>query len=182
MQQNSSVEGVFAPQRSTHPFRIIENDTMSIQSMTSLGRVGRILAGTIDVTNSIADKDTQSTNASSVDCNVMTATTSNTTTTVSSMATGGGSGGSSGGGVDATMPSERNAKSTTSCNLNDSSTSSNDNTSNNAMSLQGERSWLKLKTIAWKIVLTINFFFCFALSLRTRCDCQHKAGAFKDNR
>lgn len=137
IQQNSSVEGVFAPQRSTHPFRIIENDTMSIQSMTSLGRVGRILAGTIDVTNSIADKDTQSTNASSVDCNVMTATTSNTTTTMSSVATGSG-GGCSG---DA-KSSERKAKATTSCNLNDSSTSSNDNTSNNAMSLQGKHQQL----------------------------------------
>lgn len=137
IQQNSSVEGVFAPQRSTHPFRIIENDTMSIQSMTSLGRVGRILAGTIDVTNSIADKDTQSTNASSIiDCNVMTATTSNTTTTMSSMGSAAATAAASGGGD--TMSSERKAKSTTSCNLNDSSTSSNDNTSNNAMSLQGK--------------------------------------------
>lgn len=107
--------------------------------MTSLGRVGRILAGTIDVTNSIADKDTHSTNASSVDCNVMTATTSNTTTTMSSMATGGSGGGVGGGDA---MSSERKAKSTTSCNLNDSSTSSNDNTSNNAMSLQGKHNQL----------------------------------------
>ncbi|XP_037910753.1 WD repeat-containing protein 44 isoform X2 [Hermetia illucens] len=45
--QNSSVEGVF-PNRPTHPFRIIENDAVSLQSMTSLGRVGRILAGSID--------------------------------------------------------------------------------------------------------------------------------------
>lgn len=140
IQQNSSVEGVFAPQRSTHPFRIIENDTMSIQSMTSLGRVGRILAGTIDVTNSIADKDTQSTNASSVDCNVMTATTSNTTTTMSSVATGSGGGG--GGCSGDAKSSDRKAKATTSCNLNDSSTSSNDNTSNNAMSLQGKHQQL----------------------------------------
>lgn len=128
--KNSSVEGVFAPQRSTHPFRIIENDTMSIQSMTSLGRVGRILAGTIDVTNSIGDKDTQSTNAS-IDCNASVASTSNTTTiatapmaaTVSSIA------------GDAAS-SERKPKSTVSCNLNDSSTSSNDNTSTSAMILQ----------------------------------------------
>lgn len=56
---------MFAPQRSTHPFRIIENDTISIQSMTSLGRVGRILAGTIDVANSVAD--TQSSNAATID-------------------------------------------------------------------------------------------------------------------
>lgn len=59
--QNSSVEGVFPQQRSTHPFRIIENDAMSIQSMTSLGRVGRILAGTVDASS--LDKDTQSSNA-----------------------------------------------------------------------------------------------------------------------
>lgn len=47
--QNSSVEGVFpGNQRPTHPFHIIEHDAMSMQSMTSLGRVGRILAGSID--------------------------------------------------------------------------------------------------------------------------------------
>lgn len=57
--QNSSVEGVFPPQRSTHPFRIIEHDAMSIQSMTSLGRVGRILAGSVDVSNLSIDKDIQ---------------------------------------------------------------------------------------------------------------------------
>lgn len=34
--------------RTTHPFRIIEHDTASIQSMTSLGRVGRILSGSVD--------------------------------------------------------------------------------------------------------------------------------------
>ncbi|XP_030370197.1 WD repeat-containing protein 44 isoform X2 [Scaptodrosophila lebanonensis] len=45
--QNSSTDGVFT-NRPTHPFKVIETDTMSIQSMTSLGRVGRILAGSID--------------------------------------------------------------------------------------------------------------------------------------
>ncbi|XP_055848960.1 WD repeat-containing protein 44 isoform X2 [Episyrphus balteatus] len=45
--QNSSTEGVFT-NRPTHPFRVIENDAISIQSMTSLGRVGRILAGSVD--------------------------------------------------------------------------------------------------------------------------------------
>lgn len=100
--------------------------------MTSLGRVGRILAGTIDVTNSIADKDTHSTNASTTDCNaMMAATTSNAaTTTMSSMANDPAS-------------SERKARSSVSCNLNDSSTSSNDNTSNNAMTLQGKRKCLR---------------------------------------
>ncbi|CAG9865437.1 unnamed protein product [Phyllotreta striolata] len=44
--QNSSVEGVFAgTSRATHPFRIIEQDTISLQSLNSLGRVGRILGG-----------------------------------------------------------------------------------------------------------------------------------------
>lgn len=117
--QNSSVEGVFAPQRSTHPFRIIENDAISIQSMTSLGRVGRILAGTVDVTNSIADKDNYSTNASTLDWNA--ASTSNaSSSTVDSGA-------------------DRKSKSTinNSFNVNESSTSSNDNTSNNTMTLQG---------------------------------------------
>lgn len=46
-QQNSSMDGVYS-NRPTHPFKVIESDTMSIQSMTSLGRVGRILAGSID--------------------------------------------------------------------------------------------------------------------------------------
>lgn len=117
--QNSSVEGVFAPQRSTHPFRIIENDAISIQSMTSLGRVGRILAGTVDVTNSIADKDTYSTNASMMDYSG--ASTSN----------------ASSGTIDSAI--DRKTKFTTSSNMNDSSTSSNDNTSNtSAMMLQGK--------------------------------------------
>ncbi|CAG9827624.1 unnamed protein product [Diabrotica balteata] len=44
--QNSSVDGVFAgSSRATHPFRIIEQDTVSLQSLNSLGRIGRILGG-----------------------------------------------------------------------------------------------------------------------------------------
>lgn len=44
--QTSSVEGVFAaPSRTSHPFRIIQHDALSLQSMSSLGRVGRILGG-----------------------------------------------------------------------------------------------------------------------------------------
>lgn len=54
--QNSSTEGVFT-NRPTHPFRIIENDAISIQSMTSLGRVGRILAGSIDPSAISIDRD-----------------------------------------------------------------------------------------------------------------------------
>ncbi|CAL7937491.1 unnamed protein product [Xylocopa violacea] len=47
--QTSSIEGVYpTPSKTTHPFRIIEHDTLSLQSMTSLGRVGRILAGVGD--------------------------------------------------------------------------------------------------------------------------------------
>ncbi|XP_049785199.1 WD repeat-containing protein 44 [Schistocerca cancellata] len=49
--QTSSIEGVFAvPPKTLHPFRIIEHDALSLQSMTSLGRVGRILAGFVDAT------------------------------------------------------------------------------------------------------------------------------------
>ncbi|XP_053690223.1 WD repeat-containing protein 44 [Sabethes cyaneus] len=48
--QNSSVEGVYSSStRTTHPFRVIEGDALSVQSMTSLGRVGRILAGSASV-------------------------------------------------------------------------------------------------------------------------------------
>lgn len=47
--QNSSVEGVYTSSRTSHPFRVIEGDAQSIQSMTSLGRVGRILAGSASV-------------------------------------------------------------------------------------------------------------------------------------
>lgn len=52
--QTSSIEGVYpAPSKTTHPFRIIEHDTLSLQSMTSLGRVGRILAGAADNTSGV---------------------------------------------------------------------------------------------------------------------------------
>ncbi|XP_019874908.2 WD repeat-containing protein 44 [Aethina tumida] len=45
--QTSSVEGVFAASNKTsHPFRVIEQDTISLQSLNSLGRIGRILVGT----------------------------------------------------------------------------------------------------------------------------------------
>lgn len=52
--QTSSIEGVYpTPSKTTHPFRIIEHDTLSLQSMTSLGRVGRILAGAADNTSGV---------------------------------------------------------------------------------------------------------------------------------
>ncbi|XP_029154900.1 WD repeat-containing protein 44-like [Nylanderia fulva] len=52
--QTSSIEGVYpTPSKTSHPFRIIEHDTLSLQSMTSLGRVGRILAGVADNTSGV---------------------------------------------------------------------------------------------------------------------------------
>ncbi|XP_075148282.1 uncharacterized protein LOC142222167 isoform X2 [Haematobia irritans] len=53
---NSSTDGVFA-NRPTHPFKVVENDAMSVQSMTSLGRVGRILAGSIDPSSMSIDRE-----------------------------------------------------------------------------------------------------------------------------
>lgn len=48
--QNSSVEGVYtSSSRTSHPFRVIEGDAQSMQSLSSLGRVGRILAGSASV-------------------------------------------------------------------------------------------------------------------------------------
>jgi hypothetical protein len=46
--QSSSVDGVFAASyKTSHPFRIIEQDTVSLQSINSLGRLTRIL-GVVD--------------------------------------------------------------------------------------------------------------------------------------
>ncbi|KAK9505467.1 hypothetical protein O3M35_009520 [Rhynocoris fuscipes] len=44
--QTSSFDGVFpsTDTKSCHPFRIIEHDAMSLHSLTSLGRIGRILS------------------------------------------------------------------------------------------------------------------------------------------
>ncbi|XP_069669048.1 WD repeat-containing protein 44 isoform X2 [Periplaneta americana] len=58
--QTSSVEGVFAiSSKTSHPFRIIEHDALSLQSMTSLGRVGRILSGSMDNTVGTISRDSQ---------------------------------------------------------------------------------------------------------------------------
>ncbi|KAL1465314.1 hypothetical protein WDU94_004896, partial [Cyamophila willieti] len=50
--QTSSIEGVYAADgsshKTSHPFKIIEHDALSLQSMTSLGRVGRLLSGLSD--------------------------------------------------------------------------------------------------------------------------------------
>lgn len=83
--------------------------------MTSLGRVGRILAGTVDVSNSTVEKDNCSTNASSVDISAANITNSTAAT------------------IDFTT--DRKAKSSVGSSANDSS--SNDNTSNSTMMLQG---------------------------------------------
>lgn len=56
---------MFTQPRPTHPFRIIENDAISIHSMTSLGRVGRILAGSVDVSNISIEKESSQSTASS---------------------------------------------------------------------------------------------------------------------
>nr|CAD7406300.1 unnamed protein product [Timema poppensis] len=62
--QTSSVEGVFAaPTKTSHPFRIIEHDALSLQSMTSLGRVGRILSGSIDPTVGVMLRDSHLTSS-----------------------------------------------------------------------------------------------------------------------
>jgi len=62
--QTSSVEGVFPSDtgssslsgaKVSHPFRIIEHDALSLQSLTSLGRVGRLLAGLPDSAAARAD-------------------------------------------------------------------------------------------------------------------------------
>lgn len=82
-QQNSSVEGVFPPQRSTHPFRIIEHDAISMHSMTSLGRVGRILAGTLDVSNQSIDKDVINSTMNTANNSPSTPSSTSTTTTPS---------------------------------------------------------------------------------------------------
>uniref|UniRef100_A0A182Q5M6 WD repeat-containing protein 44 n=1 Tax=Anopheles farauti TaxID=69004 RepID=A0A182Q5M6_9DIPT len=53
--QNSSVEGVYiAPSRSNYPFRVIESDVASIHSISSLGIVGRIMAGGSIDTNALS--------------------------------------------------------------------------------------------------------------------------------
>lgn len=121
--QNSSVEGVFAPQRSTHPFRIIETDAISIQSMTSLGRVGRILAGTIDASSSNTDKDTHSTNMSTNDWNVASTSNSIATTAAPQSSIN-------------TASIEQKPKTTSSNNVSNSS-SSNESSSNKII-LQGK--------------------------------------------
>lgn len=47
--QTSSVEGVFAAtSKTSHPFRIVEHDTLSLQSINSLGRVGRVFGSVVD--------------------------------------------------------------------------------------------------------------------------------------
>lgn len=62
--QTSSVEGVYATSnRTSHPFRIIEHDALSLQSMNSLGRVGRILGAARDIQSTGASLSTLSTSS-----------------------------------------------------------------------------------------------------------------------
>lgn len=60
---NSSAKSVDAASRnalqSSHPFRVIDNDGLSIHSMQSLGRVGRILSGSLDPAVMNVKADTQ---------------------------------------------------------------------------------------------------------------------------
>ena len=62
---NSSAKSVDAVSKNTvqssHPFRVIDNDGLSIHSMQSLGRVGRILSGSLDPTAINTNRDTQQT-------------------------------------------------------------------------------------------------------------------------
>jgi WD repeat-containing protein 44 len=58
---NSSAKSVDAASKNTvqssHPFRVIDNDGLSIHSMQSLGRVGRILSGSLDPSAMSANRD-----------------------------------------------------------------------------------------------------------------------------
>ncbi|KAK4881029.1 hypothetical protein RN001_004348 [Aquatica leii] len=60
--QTSSVEGVFAATgRTSHPFRIIEHDTVSLQSINSLSRIGRVFGNTFDQQGDATKKPSVST-------------------------------------------------------------------------------------------------------------------------
>ncbi|XP_042232283.1 WD repeat-containing protein 44-like isoform X2 [Homarus americanus] len=43
--QSSSVDAVYPTGRTSHPFRVVEHDSLSVYSSVSLGKVGKILAG-----------------------------------------------------------------------------------------------------------------------------------------
>lgn len=45
--------------QSSHPFRVIDNDGISIHSMQSLGKVGRILSGSLDPASVNVNRETQ---------------------------------------------------------------------------------------------------------------------------
>lgn len=51
--QTSSVDGIPISSKTIQPFRIIEPDTLSLQSINSLGRIGRILGGFSDAGKNI---------------------------------------------------------------------------------------------------------------------------------
>ncbi|XP_058063498.1 uncharacterized protein LOC131213474 [Anopheles bellator] len=80
--QNSSAEGVYiSTSRSNYPFRVIESDVASIHSISSLGIVGRIMAGgSVDASGLNVGKDSskrvalKSAERSSTDPDVITST------------------------------------------------------------------------------------------------------------
>lgn len=45
--------------QSSHPFRVIDNDGLSIHSMQSLGKVGRILSGSLDPPSMNVSRESQ---------------------------------------------------------------------------------------------------------------------------
>lgn len=93
--------------------------------MTSLGRVGRILAGTIDVTSSNTDKDTHSSNATTID-SISAAGGISNTTSVANLELN-----------DTIKSNERKSRSTNSSNSN-TSNNSKENSTSNAIMLQGK--------------------------------------------
>uniref|UniRef100_A0A336MBB5 CSON013099 protein n=1 Tax=Culicoides sonorensis TaxID=179676 RepID=A0A336MBB5_CULSO len=136
--QNSSVEGVFAPSKSSHPFRIIENDAMSIQSMTSLGRVGRILSGTLSV-----GRDSNQLSLSSSTSQIPTFgafTTTPTTTSTSTTASG----------------TPASSSSTSSSSKTDTSRSSTDSTQTSREEIRSKTATPKSEIDEYPMPLTMN--------------------------
>uniref|UniRef100_A0A182LXP1 WD repeat-containing protein 44 n=1 Tax=Anopheles culicifacies TaxID=139723 RepID=A0A182LXP1_9DIPT len=85
--QNSSVEGMYVQSsRSNYPFRVIESDVASIHSISSLGIVGRIMAGgSIDasVSTDVTNSTKHPANSKSTDAAIFAVPTTTTTTTTS---------------------------------------------------------------------------------------------------
>ncbi|XP_057378904.2 WD repeat-containing protein 44-like [Daphnia carinata] len=56
----SSVEGLYAVSKPSHPFKFIDHETMSMQSTVSLGRVGRVLGGEIKLVSRSGSRENMS--------------------------------------------------------------------------------------------------------------------------